>query len=242
MPTISQNRFGCSHYKRNCLLVCNTCSRTYPCTHCHDKTETHKLIGRNVTDMICLVCGVTQKKSNKCINCMTVMGDYFCDPCSFWSYDIKVFHCNSCGVCRLGDINEFMHCEKCSICIERKDHKHVSSGVKNNCPICAEYLLYSSKEVILLRCGHYIHKECHDSNLTSSIHCPICFKLVGDDSTIRSKIEMMINANKQENYRIELQACQIKCFECGEICEKDVFMLFNQCNNCKSFNTKLLND
>ncbi|KCZ79792.1 hypothetical protein H312_02819 [Anncaliia algerae PRA339] len=242
MPSLGQNKFGCQHYKRNCLVVCNTCTRTYPCVQCHDKNESHKLIGKNITDILCLVCGVTQKKSNKCINCNSLIAEYYCDICSFWSENLDAFHCDSCGVCRKGNRNDFIHCDKCSVCIENREHKHISSGVKNNCPICAEYLLYSNRTVILLRCGHSLHKECHDTNLTNSIHCPICFKLVGDDKKIRDKIEMMINANINENHKLEIQFCQIKCFECGEVCSKKIFMLFNQCNNCGSYNTKLMND
>lgn len=244
MPIITKAQFGCIHYKRNCLVLCNKCNRSYPCRICHDKIEAHSLIRFEITRMMCLFCGSTQKKSNKCVGCKHLMAEYFCIHCSLWTESRNIFHCKKCGICRSGDIGSFEHCDKCEACIEigTSIHKHASGGMKNNCPICAEYMLDSTKQAVLLRCGHTMHQECYKANLINSIHCPLCFKLVGDDKEIRRMIRMMAESNKHEKPQIDILGGYVSCFECGGNEYTTNYSLFNECEKCGSYNTKMRNN
>lgn len=62
-----------------------------------------------------------QDPAKTCHSCDAVMGTYFCKECKLWSSnpDINVYHCDKCGLCRLGKglgIDNF-HCERCGICL-----------------------------------------------------------------------------------------------------------------------------
>lgn len=191
--------------------------------------------------MMCVLCGTTQPKSQYCMKCSSNISNYFCAFCGLWSDNVNIFHCKKCSSCKVGKSEDYEHCDKCEACIEksRKNHNHVSGGIKNNCPICAEYMFNSNKQAILLRCGHALHEECYFANIENSIHCPICFKLVGDDSDIREMINIIIKENKGERIKAKDQKCEVSCFECGNSELADVFELFNECACCGSFNTKL---
>ncbi|KAM1715003.1 hypothetical protein ACFX12_025539 [Malus domestica] len=43
------------------------------------------------------------------------MGEYFHDICKFYDDDTtkEQFHCNDCGICRIGGRDKFYHCKKC---------------------------------------------------------------------------------------------------------------------------------
>lgn len=243
MP-LSVNKLGCTHYQRKCLIICNKCSRAYPCHACHDNIEDHHLSRFEVTKIVCILCGSTQSKANVCIKCGCAFANYFCEPCSIWSDGCNIFHCSKCSLCRVGTPEMLEHCEKCESCIERgtRPHNHVSGGARNNCPICAEHMFDTPKQVVLLRCGHSLHEECYAENIKSSIHCPICFKLVGDDTAMRSQIKAMVEGNRSEGPPQDGKGFYVSCFECGDVGFAKMPCLLNACFGCGSYNTKIKND
>eukprot|EP00866_Antonospora_locustae_P002308 jgi/Antlo1/2308/185 len=243
MPTYL-NENGCPHYRRSCLVICNRCNRTYPCHICHNNMESHHLNRLDITRVLCLHCGSIQGKTAMCMMCKHSLSEYFCEVCCIWACRANIFHCKKCGLCRHGSPELFEHCDRCEACIEKTDvcHNHVSGGMKNNCPICAESMFDSNKQTVLLRCGHSLHEECYFENIKSSIHCPLCFRLVGDDKEIRNQIKVMMAENV---YEISVEGgaeSQISCFECGSICTTAQPSLFNACERCGSYNTKIKND
>ena len=237
-----ETKYNCNHHITNTLILCDVCNHYYPCKICHDKFEPCEININDITSIMCTLCGTTQPKSDKCIKCRNVFANYYCNLCCVWSDKTEIFHCKKCNKCKYGKEENFLHCPKCETCISKEvgpSHTHVSGGVKNYCPICAEMMFGSPRQAILLQCGHVLHEDCYYRNVTSSIHCPICFKLVGDDSDIREMIKVMVEENMGEKIKSKEGKCEISCFECGNYEISEMYEMFNECRYCGSFNTKL---
>ncbi len=119
---------SCQHYRRRCLLVCPDCPDGFDvhwCRHCHDadnEKETdpnkfHRLDRSRVSSIVCGECGERQPVSAFCSNaqCGTTFGEYTCTKCPFFDdrSERKYFHCDECGICRVGGRDNFFHCPTC---------------------------------------------------------------------------------------------------------------------------------
>lgn len=106
---------GCAHYKRNIKLQCSACDRWYTCRFCHDEVEDHSLIRRETKNMLCMLCGCAQPASEECAQCGERGAWYYCSVCKLWDDDSKksIYHCNDCGICRVGQGlgKDFYHCK-----------------------------------------------------------------------------------------------------------------------------------
>lgn len=106
---------GCEHYKRNVKVQCFDCRRWYTCRHCHNDAQDHELNRRRTQHMLCMVCQTPQKASERCVNCQTEGGCYYCDICKLWDNNSAkpIYHCPDCGICRRGEGlgKDFMHCK-----------------------------------------------------------------------------------------------------------------------------------
>jgi len=106
---------GCQHYKRNIKLQCSACHRWYTCRFCHDAVEDHMLNRRETKNMLCMLCGCAQPASEDCALCGQQGAWYYCDVCKLWddSPEKSIYHCNDCGICRLGEGlgKDFFHCK-----------------------------------------------------------------------------------------------------------------------------------
>ncbi|CAL5326807.1 unnamed protein product [Camellia sinensis] len=71
----------------------------------------------------------------------------------------KQYHCNGCGLCRIGGWENFFHCNKCRCCYSvllKNSHPCVEGAMHNDCP----YLFESRNDVTVMPCGHTIHESC----------------------------------------------------------------------------------
>eukprot|EP01102_Stenamoeba_stenopodia_P023184 TRINITY_DN9907_c0_g1_i1.p1 TRINITY_DN9907_c0_g1~~TRINITY_DN9907_c0_g1_i1.p1 ORF type:complete len:197 (+),score=14.13 TRINITY_DN9907_c0_g1_i1:199-789(+) len=141
--------------------------------------------------MLCKFCKTAQSPSQYCVNCSTSMGSYYCDVCKIWNNIDKMectplFHCESCGICRQGDRENYFHCSKCMACLpidlkpEHEGSKRVcvENILSSRCPICWEGPLFNSnRSVAILRCGHAIHAHCFASCINRQFYtCPFCMR------------------------------------------------------------------
>ena len=161
----------CSHYQRNCLLYCDICDKFYPCHICHDENEDGHIFNRfNHTSAVlkCTICATIQSVQQNCASCGTSFGHYFCPKCFLIENDAtrRIFHCDDCGICRLGDKSLFFHCHTCKCCLNislknsdadqnsvsssSRGHKCIERSLESNCPICGEYLFTSRTGVIFM--------------------------------------------------------------------------------------------
>ena len=52
-----------------------------------------------------------------------------------------------------------MLCEAC-FCVVQGNHVCVENSMRQNCPVCFEYLFDSVRPTAVLPCGHTIHSDC----------------------------------------------------------------------------------
>jgi len=111
----AEPELGCEHYKRNVKVQCYDCRRWYTCRHCHNAVQDHELNRRRTQHMLCMVCRTPQKAAERCSNCLTEGGCYYCDICKLWDNNSAkpIYHCQDCGICRRGEGlgKDFMHCK-----------------------------------------------------------------------------------------------------------------------------------
>ncbi|EJW03619.1 hypothetical protein EDEG_02050 [Edhazardia aedis USNM 41457] len=233
----------CKHYKRSCMLIAECCKKTYPCRFCHDENESHKIDRNSTKEIICLYCGTIQGISNLCKKCNNTFAEYFCDKCKLWTTpDEGVFHCDMCGICRVGLPDQVFHCDVCNACMDinlKENHVHIENNLKSDCPICAEYLFLSIREVLLLKCGHAMHMDCFDYYLKQNYQCPICQKSAGDTEIYNQKIEFILSHESKLQKNSKNWLCEISCYDCRKSSYTDYKYLFNKCHLCSSYNTRL---
>jgi len=59
----------------------------------------------------------------------------------------KFFHCDDCGICRVGPKNDYFHCKNCGACLSisvKDTHKCIKDVFMNDCPVCYESIFYSN--------------------------------------------------------------------------------------------------
>eukprot|EP01128_Nolandella_sp_AFSM9_P003230 TRINITY_DN137_c0_g1_i1.p1 TRINITY_DN137_c0_g1~~TRINITY_DN137_c0_g1_i1.p1 ORF type:complete len:528 (+),score=109.56 TRINITY_DN137_c0_g1_i1:39-1586(+) len=172
----------CRHYTRGNLIRAECCGDFFSCRFCHDATADHVIDRFSTKVMMCKSCHTVQEPAKNCSSCDAVMGSYFCLDCKLWSShpEIDVYHCDKCGLCRLGKglgIDNF-HCDTCGICLSKnvfdRHRCTVKGGLKTTCPHCDDpTLLFYSREPVLLRhCGHGTHLRCfREADNDDCLHC-----------------------------------------------------------------------
>jgi RING finger and CHY zinc finger domain-containing protein 1 len=193
--TSSRVQRGCRHYSRGCQLRSPCCNLLFWCRHCHneamdagDPKTAHQLDRFAVKWVRCGKCDLEQLVKRNCEGCGHLFGEYFCPICKFFDDDLSkgVFHCDGCGICRVGGRENFFHCPACGCCYAvqlRSNHKCIAGAMHHNCPVCLENLFHSTSQVRVLRCGHTLHKKCLEQLLrrpTTVRACPLCSKTIVD--------------------------------------------------------------
>ena len=252
MEQIIEN-YGCKHYKRKCKFVSYCCEKIFNCRLCHDEyyeneKVPHKINRHLIKELICSNCDEKQEISNKCINCDTKFGEYYCNICNLFDDDTskKQFHCEKCGICRVGGKENFFHCDICSSCINislKDSHNCIKNSFHNTCPICCENIFESVKNITILDCGHTIHVECFSEMLKegtlSSLRCPFCNKsCLSKDArnTIFAQIESQIeNTPMPEDLNYDVD---IFCNDCLNNSKAKFHIIGHKCQECGSYNTR----
>ncbi|KAL5227385.1 hypothetical protein ABZP36_015650 [Zizania latifolia] len=243
-------QYGCAHYRRRCHIRAPCCNGIFDCRHCHnevknsikiDTMKRHELPRHEVQQVICSLCGTEQEVRQVCVNCGVCMGKYFCEVCKFFDDDVskQQYHCNGCGICRIGGRENFFHCSKCGCCysvVLKNSHACVEGAMHHDCPICFEYLFESTNDVSVLPCGHTIHVKClKEMEEHCQFACPLCSKSVCDMSKAweRLDIELATISDSCDNKMV-----RILCNDCGATSEVQFHLVAHKCQNCKSYNTR----
>jgi len=197
-----------------------------------------------IEEIICRSCYTRQSsKTNYCVNCNVKFAEYHCDHCNLWM-DLKgdPFHCEKCGICRVGGKDNFVHCDDCGMCIDKNlfhEHNCKSGKFVANCPVCCEDLFSTRFAFHELPCGHSIHWHCYYELSRVDIRCPICKKTTVEgearDELWRGLAEDIATQPIPPN---ETKMVSLFCNDC-EIREENRrwHPLGIACNNCCSFNT-----
>lgn len=238
---------GCEHYMRNCKMECPICRKWFTCRFCHDKVMVdHQLPRDKINHILCMKCFTPQIPSEDCIQCGITFAKHYCSICKLYDNDPDkdIYHCDKCGICRLGlGINkDYFHCDHCNACISIKlkdSHICIENNIKSNCPICDEYLFTTNSPVILMKCGHPIHKQCFQDHQRHSYKCPTCKKTVLD---MEIKFRMLDRQIEQSIMPSECNSwkCIVKCCDCDGMSNVKYNYLGHKCNHCQSYNTMIL--
>mmetsp|Transcript_21609 Transcript_21609/g.30268 ORF Transcript_21609/g.30268 Transcript_21609/m.30268 type:complete len:362 (+) Transcript_21609:251-1336(+) len=237
---------ACVHYERKCNIIAPCCGEFFGCRVCHDECTptSHPPMDRfKIREVHCKICGTRQTKSNECINCHIQFGEYHCDICNLWMNNTKEpFHCEHCGICRVGGKNKFQHCFECDMCISKdvyNSHHCFREKYKNECPVCREDMFQSRQAAQDLPCGHAIHSHCFRRLASFDYRCPICKKTVLCQETMAEAWEERANDIERQPMPPDLaRKVDIMCNDCGLKSTKlDFHFLGVRCPGCGSFNT-----
>ncbi len=88
----------------------------HACTQ--DPAKRHELDRAAVRELECALCGLRQDTGPACEGCGAAFGAYACLRCCFFDDDLRKqqFHCDACGICRVGGRANFFHCATCGCC------------------------------------------------------------------------------------------------------------------------------
>eukprot|EP01055_Gregarina_sp_Pseudo9_P001539 Gregarina_sp_Pseudo_9__1538@NODE_2031_length_1193_cov_5_050260_g1876_i0_p1_GENE_NODE_2031_length_1193_cov_5_050260_g1876_i0NODE_2031_length_1193_cov_5_050260_g1876_i0_p1_ORF_typecomplete_len217_score37_71zfCHY/PF05495_12/7_9e14zfRING_2/PF13639_6/8_2e03zfRING_2/PF13639_6/7_1e03zfRING_2/PF13639_6/2_3e10zfC3HC4/PF00097_25/7_3e02zfC3HC4/PF00097_25/1_1e09zfC3HC4_2/PF13923_6/74zfC3HC4_2/PF13923_6/2_2e09zfRING_UBOX/PF13445_6/2_3e03zfRING_UBOX/PF13445_6/3e07zfRING_5/PF14634_6/6_2e03zfRING_5/PF14634_6/4_ len=197
--------FACSHYKNSVQLYFSCCSQWYPCLRCHraalpEQPENQPLPERRAClsyvdesrrpDLMqCLFCNEEQTVAGQCLKCAQAP-KYFCATCYIWdNTDREIYHCGSCGICRVGNKSKVFHCDGCGTCLDKvmeNKHQCLKDGMLADCPICLESLSDATLPACQLpRCGHSFHQKCLKEfyQYNPNMKCPMCKRALVDSES-----------------------------------------------------------
>lgn len=115
-----------------------------------------------------------------CEKCGIRFGRYTCLICNLFDDDDKSqYHCESCGICRVGGKDRFFHCVTCNMCLPIQlqigGHRCVENVSRSNCAVCLEDIHTSRIPCHIPGCGHLLHRTCFEQLLVSGYYaCPTC--------------------------------------------------------------------
>jgi len=250
-PVVASNK-GCTHYQRGCQLRAPCCGELFPCRFCHDAVKSeaepdpkakHCMNRHNVRSVVCNVCAHEQPPGPSCNECGAHFGAYFCKVCNLYDNDLskQQFHCDKCGICRVGGRDNFFHCDTCGACYSvelRGNHVCVPNSMSRDCPICYEYLFDSLEAPQVLRCGHTIHRKCLESYSSHGGYtCPLCNASVCD---MRAAWLYLDEEIRQTPMPQEYAATRVQmlCNDCHVQGDAAFHALGLKCEHCGSYNTR----
>jgi RING finger/CHY zinc finger protein 1 len=232
---------ACTHYERHCAFVTPCCHKLYVCRFCHNENENHELNRHNVTEVECLKCHTRQPIVPNCLKCEISFGRYFCEICRMYDdKDKQQFHCEACGICRVGGRDKYFHCPKCDMCLGKElegDHPCVERVTHSNCPVCLEDLHTSTMNLKVLPCGHITHLLCWKEMLQKGIYaCPLCAHCTTDMTDFWHELdEEIAHTPMPEEYRNIM--VWILCKDCHKVSESQFHVIGLKCTKCGSYNT-----
>eukprot|EP00299_Pterocystis_sp_00344_P010568 c4749_g1_i1.p1 GENE.c4749_g1_i1~~c4749_g1_i1.p1 ORF type:complete len:263 (-),score=44.13 c4749_g1_i1:51-728(-) len=188
-----------------------------------DPKKSHRIDRHAVRECVCRNCQHRQQSKQICEACGSCMGAYFCGVCNHFDNkgnEKKIFHCDGCGICRVGGRENFFHCEKCCACLSlsmQNKHQCLDSALKQNCSVCLEPLFDSRNAAIKAPCGHMFHDKCHTDLVEQSDfpRCPLCLR----DLVNLSKFYQQLREVREETTvppELQNQTLKILCNNCGQ--------------------------
>lgn len=243
------NRLGCKHSLRACKLRASCCGKLYTCRLCHNEAENHTMDRAATKEILCMRCNTLQPVSRSCSNekCKQAFARYFCKICVV--YDDKegkdIYHCPSCNICRVGKGLgiDFFHCMKCNQCMNMKfqrSHNCVEKAMESNCPVCSQFMFFSTEPMKHLKCGHVMHTNCFIQYQKRNYRCPICSKSLEEVTPLYRRLDqhLALPAN-QMPWEYRMVRCDLYCYDCEKKSNTSYHFMYNKCPICSSYNTRV---
>jgi len=238
---VEEDKFRCKHYQRKCKFVTPCCDGLYRCRFCHDEEQNHTLRRDDVTQVECSECGHRQGVRETCEECGLKFGKYFCFDCKLYDdEDKQQFHCDGCGICRVGGRDNYFHCDRCDMCLPnhlQNKHKCVEQVSRSNCPVCMEDIHTSRIPSQIPPCNHLIHKTCFEEMLSAGHYaCPVCGVSMMDMTDVWKIYDKEIEETPMPADYVDLCAA-IQCRDCSKPSLSKFHVLGMKCVHCGSYNT-----
>ena len=221
---------GCAHYKRKATLLAPCCDEFFGCRFCHDAAKyeanpdpkkAHQMDRKAVKTVKCMRCDTTQDAAQTCSTCGVTLGLYWCAICVLLDdVDKGQYHCDKCGICRVGGKEAHTHCDKCGTCVKTvalESHTCATNAALTDCSVCLESLHTSREPTQFLPCGHGLHAPCLRSFLESGESTgPLCKKTVMtpeiQERAIRTMDLEIAMTPMPHEYR--KKRVLVRCYEC----------------------------
>jgi hypothetical protein len=240
---------GCQHYKTGCKVFAVCCGTWHCCRFCHDEWSSasldgHAMVRQACRYMQCMTCKAVQPAAQDCQECGVQIARYYCAKCKHWDDEAEkdIFHCDDCGLCRLGRREDYVHCNRCHGCLARDyhgRHKCLEGSLDASCPICSDLLFTSTLPVMFMRCGHAIHTLCFHQHSRESYQCPVCCKSIGDMHAYFRNLDVLMASHRMPpefaGYKSE-----ILCNDCERRGIVPFHFIYHKCTHCASYNTKTI--
>ncbi|XP_069313482.1 RING finger and CHY zinc finger domain-containing protein 1 isoform X3 [Eulemur rufifrons] len=183
--------------------------------------------------------GCLLKAQQSCEECSTLFGEYYCNICHLFDKDKKQYHCENCGICRIGPKEDFFHCLKCNLCLAMNlqgRHKCIENVSRQNCPICLEDIHTSRVVAHVLPCGHLLHRTCYEEMLKKGYRCPLCMHSALDMTRywrqLDDEVAQTPMPSEYQNVTVD-----IHCNDCNRRSTVQFHILGMKCKICDSYNT-----
>ncbi|KAL7522893.1 hypothetical protein ACHAWX_007774 [Stephanocyclus meneghinianus] len=237
---------SCVHYQRKNNIVSPCCNKVFGCRVCHDEMSAAcgPMDRFAIKEIVCKECNTRQSSStNACFSCGIAFAEWHCPKCNLWmDLSKRPFHCDKCGICRVGGQDNFRHCEQCCMCISvavYETHNCIKDKYKSNCPVCREDMFSSRQSPQDLPCGHAIHAHCFRNLAGFDYRCPICKKTIMSRTSMAAAWQARARDIEMQPMPEDLaRVVNIMCNDCEK---KSVncswHFLGVQCPECRSFNT-----
>jgi RING finger/CHY zinc finger protein 1 len=157
------------------------------------------------------------------------------------------YHCDKCGICRVGGKDNFEHCDTCGMCIKKDDfdNHNCQAGIlmaKAKCPVCYEDLFSSRTACHELPCNHTLHWKCFLELSSVDLRCPICKKTMirrEDMEDVWKRLTKDIE--DQPVPPDETRVVDVICNDCEtRECDRRWHPLGVACTHCKGYNTSTI--
>jgi RING finger/CHY zinc finger protein 1 len=248
---------GCAHYQRKVTLACvhPLCAgRFYGCRFCHDEEHddgqsdvrlVHKFDRKGVPCVRCEACKEVQSPAQTCRACACTLGAYFCRVCVLYDDEgldkKRIFHCDACGICRVGGSENFKHCDSCAMCVQIPkpgSPHHKCSRFSGNCAVCLEDIFTSrSAPTPLSNCTHTVHSTCLTAMLKGGIYrCPECQRSAVDMRTSWARLDFDLVVQPMP-CDLRGKAVRIVCNDCSTPAQVPRHYSGLRCPGCGSWNT-----
>ena len=223
------------------------CGKYFTCRICHNEENSHEMNRFATKTMKCMYCFTIQNIGKTCIACEMDLGEYYCEICKFHdsTEGKEIYHCNECGICRLGRREQFFHCKNCRACINvdlKDNHGCVEGKVNHNCPVCLEFLFSSRKETFFPACAHPIHFHCLETVYNIDFLCPTCNKSMNNEyipQISANRKGEMINDNPMPKIFADTKV-EIYCQACDFTDIVPYHYFGHKCPKCDSYFTSIL--
>lgn len=183
--------------------------------------------------------------SNQDKGCGERFAVYCCLICNLFDEEgdkKKIFHCEACGICRVGGRDAFFHCARCNACYSKElsTHACVEQSLQRNCPVCQEDMFTSRINAQVLPCGHTMHSPCLKEFLKAgSYKCPTCNRTVLEATGARglwARMKAEVDSTPMPT-EYASQMVQILCNDCNLKSSVPFHIIGYECSHCHSFNT-----